>query len=82
MTRPFENLDITGSADSIIWGILAAIGISVAGFALGLNKLVWALWAAVSAIWILVWLNVGQGKHGDAEILYFGFPGSSNVGRL
>lgn len=43
-----------------IWtGIFAAVGLSAAGFFLGLRKLVWALWAVVSALWIILWLVAG-----------------------
>ena len=60
----------SGPAESIIWGVLAAVGITVAGFAMGLKKLVWALWVVVSIIWVLFWLSAGKGARGDAELLY------------
>ena len=48
-----------GDKEAIWTAIFAAVGLSAAGFLLGLRKLVWALWAVVSALWIILWLVAG-----------------------
>ena len=49
-----------GDKEAIWTAIFAAVGLSAAGFFLGLRKLVWALWAVVSALWIILWLVAGE----------------------
>lgn len=60
-----------------IWNaIFGAVGLSATGFFLGLRKVVWALWAVISVLWIIFWLVVSGSKIIDAIMLLitFGAP--------